>query len=330
MKKFFAKENFTLSEFNPQARRQSIGVACLLILFFLLSSFTFMNMLYCFTDAVGSIVSGSADVAIYDILRSVPIFLSFFMSLWTLLLVHAYFRNESPERLQKSLLKNSICIIVFGGLTIIYVIVGLITGKYLSIVEGSPSPLFPLDSIIYAVVFICIGVCCLVYRKKYQEKYPYVVPSRGPIVKKARFVYCLFVSFWMLFALFTFSGFAFGLFIIDFRHGYQAYSIALLVSYFVTCLSFVVWELYYNELKPEKRKELLLPLALCGLCVSICANIFYFVALGLNLDGPSNIGFGVLPIAFAASVNIATMLTVLTPTIVSVVALIKGLKLRKQ
>ena len=121
-----------------------------------------------------------------------------------------------------------------------------------------------------------------------------------------------------------------GLFIIDFKHGYQAYSIALLLVYLLNACYFIQWELFFNEMKDEKRKEYLFPLSLVGLGVSLMVAAFYFIALGNNLDGPSNVGFGVLPVAFAASVNIAIMLTVLVPTIVSIVALIKGLKLRKQ
>jgi hypothetical protein len=74
----------------------------------------------------------------------------------------------------------------------------------------------------------------------------------------------------------------------------------------------------------------LLPLAIVALVVSIAVAVFYFVALGANLDGPANVGFGVLPIAFAASVNIATLLAVATPIIVSIAALIKGILLRKK
>ena len=91
-----------------------------------------------------------------------------------------------------------------------------------------------------------------------------------------------------------------------------------------------MWELHYNCLKEEKKKEQLFPLAIIGLCISVATMVFYFVALGLNLDGPSNVGFGILPVAFAASVNIATLIVVFTPLIVSVVALIKGLLMRKK
>ena len=58
--------------------------------------------------------------------------------------------------------------------------------------------------------------------------------------------------------------------------------------------------------------------------------ILYFVSLGGGMDAPSNAGFGMFPVAFAASVNIATLLTVATPIIVSVVALIKGIFVRKK
>lgn len=330
MKNMFSKENFLLSGFDKGQRRQSTLVSICLMVLYICSAFCFMNMLYCFADMVGSIVSGSADVMLYDFLRSIPIFLSFFMTLWTLLLVHAFFRNVSEEKRMKSLTKNAIAILCFAVINIAYIIVGLVMGKFSSIVEGSPSPLYPLDAVLYSVLFIAIAVFALIYKAKLAQKYAYVVPSRGPIVTKGRFGYCLVITLWMLVSLFCFAGFWTGLFIIDFVHGYLAYSIGLLLVYFVNFLFFTAWEFYYNEVKEEARKDVLLPLAIIGLVISVAAAAYYFVALGFNLDGPSNVGFGVLPVAFAASVNIATMVVVATPIIVSVVALIKGILLRKK
>ena len=134
----------------------------------------------------------------------------------------------------------------------------------------------------------------------------------------------------MLFTLFAFSGFVTGLFIIDLKpsHGYTFYGLATLLIYLVAGLSLPIWELYYNELKEDAKKECLLPFALVSLTVVLVAVILYFVSLGLNLDAPSNMGFGVFPVAFAASVNIATMLLVFTPLIASVVAVVKGLILK--
>ena len=327
MKKYFDKENFLPSTFDINQRRQSSIVSSLLVIFFILASFTFFNMLYAFADVVGSIVSGSADVAVKDLLRSLPLFLSFFMSLWTVLLLQALYRNIK-ERIMKSLFKDAICLIAFAVINILYVIVMLIAGKYTSIVEGSPSALYPLDSVLYSLLFVAIGVLVVLYTKKYSEKLQYVVPSRE-IKRSRRGLYCTFLTFFMLFALFGFSGALYSVFIYDFQHEYVFYGIMTILAYLLSPLFLGVWEFYYNELKEEKKKEFLLPLGLAGTCLSVLVVALYFVALGNGLDAPSNAGFGMFPVAFAASVNIATMLVVVTPLIFSVVALIKGLIARK-
>lgn len=330
MKKFFSKDNFVLSTFDAKQKKQSLVVAIALIIFFIFSGFTFFNALYAFADALGSIVSGSADAALRDATRSLPLFLSCFMSIWGLLLVHALFRNISDEKRMKSIKKNSIALLAFAAVNFIAIIVMLIIGKFHSLVEGAPSPLYPLDSILYSLIFVALGVFGLLYPSKFQEKLPYVVPSRGPVVNKLRGLYCTFMAFWMLIAIYSFASFATGLFITDFGHGYFFFSFSLILVYFINCLFLAVWELYFNELKEEKKKEFLLPLAICGLIVSVITVALYLIALGTNLDAPSNAGFGILPVAFAASVNIATLIVVFTPVIVSVVALIKGLLARKK
>ena len=328
MKKFFDKENFVPSTFEGNQKRQSLFVSLCMIFMFLVSAFTFFNMLYGFADFVGSIVSGSIDVAIRDLLRSLPLYLTFFMSLWTLLLLHATFRNN--DRRLKSTFKNAICLIAFGGVNILYVLIMRIAGKYLSLVEGSPSPFFPLDSMLFSLIFIAIGVFAILYVKKLQEKLPYEAPQRGETVKKARGLYCTFVTFWVLIALFGCGAGLFSIFIYDFAHEYAFYGVATVLIYLLSPVLLGFWEFYYNELKEEKKKEFLLPLAIAGVIVSVVLTALYMIALSTNMDAPSNAGFGMFPVAFAASVNIATLIVVFTPLIVSVTALIKGLILRKK
>ena len=329
MKKFFSKDNFILSTFDKNQKRQSLVIALALIVFFVFTAYTFLNAMYAFADCIGSIVCGSMDSALRDATRSLPIFLSCFMSIWALLLLHASFRNVSDEKRVKSLKKNAIVLLAFAFVNLVAIIVMLAMGKIHSLVEGSPSPLYPLDSILYSLIFVALGVFTLVYLAKLQEKLPFVLPQRGTIVKKARGLYCTFMSFWMLIALFSFAAFSIGLFITDFGN-YFFYALVLTLVYFTNALFLGFWEFYYNELKDEKKKELLFPLAIVGLVVSVLVVILYIVGLATNLDAPSNFGFGTLPVAFAASVNIATLIVVFTPVIVSVVALIKGLLARKQ
>ena len=330
MKKFFDKNNFLPSTFDKKQKRQSLFVSLLLILFFIFTSLTFFNAIYCLSDALGSTVSGSPDVMIKDMIRTLPSYLSLFMCIWGVLLLHGTFRNVSDERRIKSNKKNAITLIAFGGFSILYTIIMRFTGVYYSLVEGSPSPFYPLDSMLFSLLFIAIGILVIIYLRKWQDKLPYQVPSRGPIVKKCRVLYCVGMSIWLLVALFGFSGFFIGLFVLDFVHGYVFYNIGLLLVYLIGFVFYGVWEFYFNELMEEKKKEFLLPLSIVGLCVSLVVTILYLVALNANLDGPSNNGFGILPIAFAASVNIATLVMVFTPIIVSIIALVKGILIKKQ
>ena len=310
-------------------RRQSLVVSILILVFFVISAFTFMNMFYGFVDVIGSIVSGSVDVALKDLTRSIPLFLVFFMSLWTLLLLQASFRKVNDEKWRKSLTKDAYCIIGFAVVNIIFVIVGLIIGKFSSLVEGSPTAIYPLDTFLLSFLFIALGLFVIFYLKKFEKDHPYISEGHNQIVTKARGAYCTFVTFWMLFALFGFAASMYGLFIYDFKHEFAFYGVATILCYFLSPLFLGVWEFYYNELKEEKKKEFLLPLAICGLVVAILMVAIYMIALASNLDAPSNFGFGTLPIAFTASVNIATLVVVFTPVIVSVTALIKGLLKRK-
>ena len=328
--KMFEKGNFLCFAPDKKQRLHSAMASACLIIFFVLSAFTFMNFLYCLADCAGSIVCASADVALKDALRSMPIFLSFFLSLGGLLTAHAFYRNESPERLKKSVMKHSFIVIAIGAVIIIYTIIMRIAGRYLSLVEGAPSPLYPLDAVLYAVFFIALGVCAVLYVKKYSDKFPYTGPSRAPTVKKARFIYNVGLTLWLLVSLYGFCGFFYSFFMVDFSHGYLFYTLAAMLVSLAALCSIAVWEFYYNNLKAEKRGELLLPLSIVSLGASVIVAIIYFVALRLNLDGPSNVGFGLLPIAFAANVNITILIVVITPVVVSVTALIKGLTTRKK
>ena len=303
----FDRNNFVLSGLSGKQKKQNIIVTLAVAVFFILSAFTFMNFLYCLSDCIGSIVCSSVDVSLKDAQRSVPIFLSFFMTLSGFMVAHTFYRNESPEILQKKAKKHATIGIVIGAIIIIYVIVMRIMGKYLSLAEGAPSLIYPLDSVIYSVLFIAFGIFIWKYLGKCAKDQIFVAPSRAPIQKRGRGIRSFFRTFWLLI------------------HGYIAYSLAVMLVSLVAFLSVALWELCYNNLKEDKKKEFTLPLALIHLAVSVISAVVYFIALKGNLDGPSNVGFGILPIAFSASVNFATLLVVAMPLIVSVTALIKGI-----
>jgi len=309
---------------DNKTKNQALIVTIILCFYFVLSAFTFMNALYCLSDIIGSIVSSSVDIAVRDIFRSVPVFLSFFMTLCGLMVAHTFYRNESKEILRKNAEFFAKAGIGIGAVIIVYVIVNVINGGYLSIVEGSPSPFYPLDACLYSVLYIALGIVAHLYFKKYAEEGLYDGPVRAPLSKKLGFIKYFFRFFWLMFALYGFCGFFYSFFIVDFKHGYVGYSIVAMMISLVAFLSMAIWELYYNNLSEEKRRANTLPLALISLGVTICSAVVYFLVLKNNLDGPTNVGFGLLPVAYSSSVNVATFLVILVPVIVSVVALVKG------
>jgi hypothetical protein len=264
-------------------------------------------------------------VAIRDAIRSCPIFLTFFVTLSGLMTAHTFYRNESREILAKKVKKHALIGIIIGALIIDYTILLRIAGRYLSLVEGAPSRLYPLDAVIYAVIFIALGVFVLIYVKHDAQKQLFFGVSRAPVQSRGRGVRSFFRTFWLLVALYGFCGFFYSLFIVDFRHGYVFYSAATMLVSLMAFFTIAVWELFYNNLTAAARKKYTLPLALVSLAVSVVSTVIYFIALKGNLDGPSNVGFGLLPIAFSASVNFATLLVVAMPLIVSVAAVVKGL-----
>ncbi|MBO7376696.1 MAG: hypothetical protein J6V01_06280, partial [Clostridia bacterium] len=91
----FKKDNFVFSGIEDKRKKQGLIVFICLVIFYVLSAFTFMNFLYCLSDCIGSIVCSSVDVALRDALRSIPIFLSLFLSLGGLMVCQSFYRNEN-------------------------------------------------------------------------------------------------------------------------------------------------------------------------------------------------------------------------------------------
>ena len=329
MKYMFDKNNSVLAGLDSKQKKQNLIVTLAVIIFFILSAFTLMNFLYCLSDCIGSIVCASPDVSGRDALRSLPIFLSFFMTLSGLMTAHTFYRNESERILRRKAKKHSGIGAVLGVIIIVYVIVMRINGRYLSLVEGAPSALYPLDSVLYAMLFIAISIILRIYFRHGGAK-KFCGPSRPPVQRFGRFIRSFFRTFWLLIGLYGFCGFFYSIFIVDFTNGYLPYIIAMMLVSLVAFLTIAIWELFYNNLNVETRKKATLPLAFISLVVSVITAVVYFLALKGNLDGPSNVGFGLLPIAFSASVNFATLLVVAMPIIVSVTALFKGLIRRKK
>ena len=296
-----------------------------IVVMFIFSSFTFFNALYVICDVLGSVVCKSSDVALKDLIRSLPIILPFVMTFFGLLMFHTIYRNDDEKRRNKTILKYAILMTAFSGFNILYVIIGRISGVYLSFVEGSPSPIYPLDSIFYSLLFLVLGILAIIFCKKNLTNYVFESGNRGPIVSRKRGLYYFGFFAWLIASVFGFSSFFIGLFIVDFEHGHLAYSIILLLIYIVSPIILCFYEFIYSNLVVEKRKQYAFLFGLISIVITSILMVLYFVFLSLDLDAPSNIGFGAIPVAFTASVNVGTLVMVIIPFSVSLTCLIKGI-----
>ena len=104
----------------------------------------------------------------------------------------------------------------------------------------------------------------------------------------------------------------------------------MIVYIFLVALSIATSGLFTYFFKLYEKWYLLMLMILAIVAFYIVYFALYMISLSTGLDAPSNAGFGMFPIAFAASVNMATLAAVATPLIVSVTALVKGFIARRK
>jgi len=330
IKDIFNRDHFTYSGFDAKAKKQSSIVTIALIVTFIIAALCTFNFFYALCDVIGSIVSGSPDCALRDLLRSLPILFTLLGLAHIFISLHYTHRNVSDEKRTKGINYNSIASIVFGGGTILYVVIGTIAGIYSSLVTGYPSALYPLDSLLGGLLILAVGILFLLWNKKYQEKLPYVVPNRANTAKGVeKGFHHFFVAIWVICALYGLAAVINSTYIVDWTHGHVFYSIMLVIMFALPVFYLLIWEFYYNELKEENRKNMLV-VAIAGAVLSIVVVGLYALAYNLDPQAPDLACFGILAVDYTASVNAATLIYTICNIAVPVTALAKALIVYKK
>lgn len=330
IKDIFNRDHFTYSGFDAKAKKQSLVVTIAMIVVFIIAALCTFNFFYVICDVIGSIVSGSPDCAIRDLVRSLPILLTLLGLVHIFVSLHYTHRNVSDEKRTKGISYNSIASIVFGGATILYVIVGAIAGVYSSLVTGYPSILYPLDALLGGLLIVAIGVLSLLWNKKFQSKFPYLVPNRANTAKGVeKLFHHFFVGIWTLVALYGLSAVINSTYIVDWTHGHVFYSVMLVLMFALPVFYLMIWEFYYNELKEENRNDMLL-VSISGIALSVVIVGLYALAYNLDPQAPDLACFGILPVDYTASVNAGTYIYGIANLVIPVTALIKALIANKK
>ena len=330
VKDIFNREHFVCTSFDKKAKVQNIIVSVVLAVVFTVAALCTFNFFYVLCDVIGSIVSGSPDCAIRDLLRSLPILLTLLGVCHVFIALHYVRRNVSEEKMTKGLLYNSFAAIAFGGATILFVVIGLFTGIYSKIVTGYPSALYPLDALLGALAIVCVGVCALLWNKLFKEKFPYVVPNRADTAKGVEKIFHhVFVGIWTICALYGLAAVINSTYIVDWTHGHVFYSVMLVIMFILPAIYLGIWEYYFTELKEENRNNMLL-ISIVGTCISVLVVGLYALAYNLDPQAPDLACFGILAVDYTASVNAATYIYAVCNLAVPVTSLVKAILLNKK
>lgn len=293
--------------FNFKKVKENRLYTILTVIFWVLGAWMLWEFVYELSHMIGAIVCRDAAYAIYELLRMLPMTLCMVAILFfNMFLLNAYIAKDIKARAGNWKL-ISVFAMIFGIAVIIYVIAGLISGRYISIVECFPTLLYPLDTILLAIIFIIGSVWAWKY-SGYQTSgseaattLPFAVCRFNPVLRNIGRFFC-FISF--LISICAFAATCYGPFILDWCHGYVLFNIVFWLIYFSAFFMYFCYRFIYCNKNNEDKPAFLKKYSLIFLAANIILMILYVIIVNNNVEAPAQNAFGLLPIDFTASANV--------------------------
>lgn len=308
------------AKLNPSEKRTVVILRIGFVCAFIIAAFLFWDSFYNLCNIIGAIVSGSPDVAIRQLLRMLPLFLTTAcMTLIGLSLLGCIRRTGDDRR---SKFRRALWgLIVLGFITALYVAIGCITGTYRSIVEHSPAYLYPLDCLIFGAAVAILSVIGLVKEKSLPRRLPDL-----PSVRKTHFQPAVVISY--LVALAGFAACFHSIYAMDWTHGYIFFNIALLLNYASPVVMLCLYLFLYTSAPCNRQSAVMKRYGLMMLIVNIALLALYMIAVEVQNEAPNQNAFGLLPIEFTASFHAFPFAVGLSNLLTPLVAFLLGLKKR--
>ena len=301
MNGLFAKENriaATLSDSGKTEHRMySLAAAAL----FLLTAFLLWEFVYEFCNMIGSVVSGSPEQALVELLRVLPLVLLTVDCLClSVHLQRARFAPSAKARVRQwARLGRSA--VVLGILVVLAILCGEFTGGYETLIEGNPTPWFPLDVCLGGVLSIMFGHFTALRKEQIADRASELpFDSKESSGFRAGLGRVLRVLCYMA-GLCGFAACVFSTYVMDWRHGYLFFNVVLVLNYFTAFAMVFLYRFGYQELKSELAPSAGRKLALGFLVINAALLVLYFVAVEIQNEAPNQNAFGILPIEFTAS-----------------------------
>lgn len=298
----------------------------LTIIFWTLASLTLWEFVYELSHMIGAIVCNDLASALDEGLRMLPMTLSMVAYMFFgMFLLNAYTAEGIEARIFNWNIM-SIFAYVLGAAVVSCVIVGVINGQYVSLVEGFPTLLFPLDVMMGGFLIIAYGV--------FSHKKALEIKEKG---SEQPFSICIFHKVFLYIGRFfcflsycvstvAFAGFIYGLFVLDFRHGGVFYNIFLLLNYFTAFFMFFAYRFIYIDRPNEEKPAALKKYSLMFLVANIMVFALFMLSVQLDPAAPDRNAFGILPVDYIASVNVFALVYGLNNILVPLIAFLYSLK----
>lgn len=296
----------------------------LAIIFWVLGSFGIWEVVYELSHMVGAIVSGDPGYALGELLRMLPLILLVAIFIFSGMFLHNAFIAENEKVRKRNWKAMGTFIIVMSSLIILYVPVGRLTGRYYRLVEGYPTALFPLDTVILGLALIVFGYWAV--KRKPLGEFPYGICHFNGLLRGIGRFFCM-LSYFVSTA--AFAGFVYGLFIMDWSHGYLFYNFMLLLVFGLAFGYFAVYRFIYCRWPNEKKNAGLIKMSIISLVVAIVVMVLYLTAEQLYPMAPNQNAFALHPVDFTASVGVLPLLYGANNLLVPICALLYGLITRK-
>lgn len=292
---------------------------------FVISSFLLWEFVYEISNMLGSISCGSANQAMEEFKRVCPVIFTCFITIYMAYYLFAAYQAKDGETRIRIWQVNGIVTIILGLMDALLVLIKIADGRYEKLVEGFPTPLFPLDMLIGSLLIALYGALSIRYSARLKEK-PSVLPYINVVNKKGKVKSSLSICtcFIYLIALAGFQACIRGFYVLDFTHGAVFFNIMFWLMYFIPFEMYLVYRYVYIEMPVSKRKENQKKMSLAFLGINVLVLILYLVSVQIYNEAPNLNAFGLLPVDFTAGMNFFLLLfgpvAVLTP----LVALLKS------
>lgn len=295
--RIFKKEN-RLS-LSAKERKTAVFYTVFFAVFFLLSALLMWTFVCSLCHMIGSVVCSSPAQAVVEMMRMMPLYLLAWSSAGIGIAALSLGRTEkAPDRAQRFSSAGYVMIAI-GAVAALWVIIGLIVGKYEKLVEGYVFPLFPLDMLLGGLLEMLLGKHALTYAKRLKK-------SGNPQTnsgKKDSILFRVGRTASYILAACGFAAFFLGIFTMDWRHGNLFFNLMLLLCYASPVCMLAAYRYVTTDLTEEMRPFAQKQLSLLFLIANALLLALYLLAVQIENEAPNLNAFSVLPIEFTASFN---------------------------